>query len=128
MLHDLVMRDFFEVYYMRDRGGDRTGLLRLMEYCHGPDGAAWMEAVMDGRIADIWTDPRILDYHMARAAVAGALGVVVHSESCRARIAEFAGAPVVRLAHPAPAGRARATGGTSPPSPRDCGASAPCST
>src|SRR5262249_16934864 len=51
----------------------------------------------------IWTDPHILDYHMARAAVAGALGVVVHSEFSRARVAEFAGAPVTRLAFPVPA-------------------------
>ena len=58
---------------------------------------------MDGRIADIWTDPHMLDYHMARAAVAGARGVVVHSEFCRARVAEFAGAPVSRLAFPIPA-------------------------
>jgi hypothetical protein len=102
ILHDLVMRDFFQVYYIRDRGGDRSGLLRLMEYSHGQDGRAWMEAVLDGRIADARSGPHATEYHMARAAVAGALGVVVHSEPCRAGIEELAGAPVVQLAHPAP--------------------------
>jgi hypothetical protein len=101
VLHELLMRPFFEAYCLRDRGGDRPSLLRLVEYCHGPDGRAWMEAVLDGRIADARSGPQATEYHMTRAAVAGALGVVVHSETCRARVAEFADAPVARLAHPA---------------------------
>ncbi|HMB04976.1 MAG TPA: glycosyltransferase family 4 protein [Isosphaeraceae bacterium] len=102
MLHDLVMRNFFVGYYLRERGGDLAGLLRLMEYCHGAPGAAWMEAAEAGRIADVWSDPHVLEYHMARAAVAAARGVVVHSEFCRARLAEVAGSPVARVAFPAP--------------------------
>jgi hypothetical protein len=101
VLHDLVIRPFFEAYWLRERG-DRAGLLRLMEYSHGRDGRTWMEAVLDGRIADAGLAPQATEYHMARAAVAGALGVIVHSEDCRARIAELAGAPVVRLAFPVP--------------------------
>jgi hypothetical protein len=101
VLHDLVMRPFFEAYLLRERG-DRPGLLQLMEYSHGRDGRTWMEAVLDGRIADAGLAPHATEYHMDRAAVAGALGVIVHSEACRARIAELAGAPVVRLATPAP--------------------------
>jgi glycosyltransferase involved in cell wall biosynthesis len=102
VLHDLVMRDFFWMYYQEVRQGDFAGLLRLMEYCHGAPGRAWLEALAAGRISDVWSDPHVREYHMARAAVAGARGVVVHSEFSRAWVAEFAGAPVARLAFPTP--------------------------
>ena len=102
ILHDLVMRDFFAGYYLEPGAEDPPALLALMEQCHGASAAAWLQDLMAGRIADLWADPHVLEYHMARAAVRHAHGVVVHSEFSRARVAALAGAPVVRLDFPTP--------------------------
>lgn len=102
VLHDLVMRDFFAGYYLRPGGEGLPALLRLMAYCHGPEAAEWMGALAGGRIADYWADPHLLEYHMARAAVGHARGVVVHSEFCRTQLAPIAGAPLARVHFPPP--------------------------
>jgi glycosyltransferase involved in cell wall biosynthesis len=102
VLHDLVMRDFFAGYYLADGPARLPEFLGLMEACHGPGGAAWMADVMAGRVADLWSDPGVLEYHMARAAVAHAHGVVTHSAFTLGRVAEFAGGPVVHMPFPAP--------------------------
>jgi glycosyltransferase involved in cell wall biosynthesis len=117
VLHDLVMRDFFIGYYLGEGRWDRAGLLRAMEYGHGPQAAEWLGRLLEGRIEDLWADPNILDYHMARAAVCRAHGVVVHSEYSRSRVAEFAGAPVAKVAFPAPPLAATALGWDPPGDP-----------
>jgi glycosyltransferase involved in cell wall biosynthesis len=102
VLHDLVMRDFFAGYYLADGPARLQEFLGLMEACHGPDGAAWMADVVAGRVGDVWSDPGVLEYHMARAAVAHAHGVVTHSGFALGRVADFAGGPVVHIPFPAP--------------------------
>ena len=74
----------------------------MMEYCHGPQDVGWMWDLVAGRVEAPWTDPRLLEYHMAKAAVSHAHGVVVHSEFTRARVAEFAGSPVAHIHFPSP--------------------------
>jgi glycosyltransferase involved in cell wall biosynthesis len=102
ILHDLVMRDFFAGYFLCPDGSRLPELLEMMEYCHGPQAVGWLRDLAAGRVEAPWTDPRILEYHMAKAAVSHAHGVVVHSEFARARVAEFAGSPVAHIHFPAP--------------------------
>ncbi len=102
ILHDLVMRDFFAGYFLCRDGSRLPELLEMMEYCHGPQAEGWMRDLVAGRVDSPWTDPRLLEYHMAKAAVSHAHGVVVHSEFTRARVAEFAGSPVTHIHFPSP--------------------------
>ena len=102
ILHDLVMRNFFEGYFLRPDASRLPELLEMMEYCHGPQAVDWMRDLVTERVEALWTDPRLLEYHMAKAAVSHAHGVVVHSEYTRARVAEFAGSPVAHIHFPAP--------------------------
>ncbi len=102
ILHDLVMRDFFAGYFLCPDGSRLPELLEMMEHCHGPEAAGWMRNLVAGRLEAPWADPRLLEYHMAKAAVSHAHGVVVHSEFTRARVAEFAGSPVAHIRFPAP--------------------------
>lgn len=83
ILHDLVMRDFFFGYFLCPGGAHLQGLLEMMEYCHGPQAVGWLRDLVAGRVVAPGTDPRLLEYHMAQAAVSHAHGVVVHSEFTR---------------------------------------------
>jgi glycosyltransferase involved in cell wall biosynthesis len=100
VLHDLVLRDFFINYFLHQERSNKPGLLQLMEYCHGKPGRAWLEETLARPGA--CTDPRVLEFHMAKAVEHGAHGVVVHSEFARQQIAALAGAPVARIDFPAP--------------------------
>jgi glycosyltransferase involved in cell wall biosynthesis len=102
VLHDLVMRDFFAEYFLEADRARLPELLGLMEYCHGAPAADWMRDLIDGKVFDLWSDPRVLEYHMARGAVRHSLGVVTHSEFTRGQVSEFAGAAVATIAFPAP--------------------------
>jgi glycosyltransferase involved in cell wall biosynthesis len=101
VLHDLVMRDLFYGYFLGGGNSDLEGLVRTMDYGHGQEGVSWLKELLQGRL-DLSCDPNLLEYHMARAVVAHAHGVVTHSEFTRSRVEAFAGGPVTHIAFPAP--------------------------
>jgi glycosyltransferase involved in cell wall biosynthesis len=102
ILHDLVMRNVFAGYFLRPDGSRLPELLKTMEYCHSPQDVGWMRDPVAGRVECPGTNPRLLEYHIAKAALSHAHGVVVHSEFTRAKVAEFAGSPVAHIHFPAP--------------------------
>jgi glycosyltransferase involved in cell wall biosynthesis len=117
VLHDLVMRNFFNGYHMLGRH-DPEGLIRRLAYSEGTAAAPLVRAVIEH-----WRlptdDPNILMLPMFKAVLHRCLGVVVHSHYSRGRVAAATIAPVEKLdfplfgpsaARPAPVARPRRPG------------------
>ena len=102
VLHDLVVRDFFNGHFLGGGNTNLEGMLRTMEYGHGAAGMVWLKDLISGRIKGLSSDPNMLEYHMARAVVAHAHGVVTHSKFTLGRVEAFAGGPVTYIPFPAP--------------------------
>jgi glycosyltransferase involved in cell wall biosynthesis len=102
VLHDLVVRDFFFAYCLAPGRGGVAHLRRLMDECHGPAAVRWLQRLFSAQPASAAEDPRLLQCHMARAAVGPAHGIVTHSEFARREVAPLAGSPVVRIDFPSP--------------------------
>ncbi len=113
VLHDLVLRNFFAGYFLNEEPPDSLGFLQLMEYCHGRPGKDWLQAVLAGQIDNLWSDKRVLEYHMAEAAGFWAQGIIVHSNFALQRIADFTSAPAAKINFPTPS-LARLTAGWEP--------------
>ncbi|HET6576035.1 MAG TPA: glycosyltransferase family 4 protein [Fimbriiglobus sp.] len=117
VLHDLMMRDFFLGYFVLHRK-DPAGFARLLGYAHGPEAEALGRDVVEGRRPEEVEDPVRLTFPMYKPALRRALGVVVHSEYARGRVAPDVPAPVRRIDFPlfGPAARTAEASPARPPS------------
>lgn len=98
ILHDLVMRDFFNGYYADGRYAPGS-LERCRAFCHGAETLAEQRHLNRiptavARSADLFR------YTMAPAVAHRALGIVVHSEFTRRRVAAAADVPVRKIDFP----------------------------
>lgn len=102
VLHDTIMTHFFSGYYFLDQKSPQ-GFVEAMRLSHGPEGEAFAEAYLEGRLPrNIMHDPIVLRFNMARAATQGAYGVVVHSDFARQTLEANADAPVRKIDFPTP--------------------------
>lgn len=101
ILHDLVVHHFFSGYHFEYRK-DRDGYVRELALAHGAEGEQFGRDVLAGRVVHPWGRPPMLRFHMAKSALHGSDGVIVHSEYSRRILAELSEAPVLRIPFPAP--------------------------
>ena len=101
ILHDLVMHHFFAGYYW-ERKRQRLEYVRELTFAHGAAGASLGQSMIAGQSGDAWDRSVMLEFHMARSAIHGAYGVVVHSDFAFAALAQVAEAPVQRIRFPRP--------------------------
>ena len=99
VLHDLVLRDFLQSYYLNDKR-DPEGFARQVAYSDGPASAEAYRTFWEGRSGDPDADRDPLQSPMFPAVLHRCLGVVVHSEYGRGRVAAATSAPVVKLDFP----------------------------
>jgi glycosyltransferase involved in cell wall biosynthesis len=99
VLHDLVMRDFFFGYCLLHRR-DPNLLVRHLAYSHGAEGERQARDLVAGRTAEALDDPLRLEYPLAQSALHRGLGVVVHSDYTRRRLAAVVPVPVAKLEFP----------------------------
>ncbi|MFQ3567391.1 MAG: glycosyltransferase [Aggregatilineales bacterium] len=120
ILHDFVMHPFFIDYYTQQRR-DHIGYLREVTYAHGEAGRALGEKVVRGEVNSMffWSSPTLLDYSMAKAALRGAEGAVVHSAYALGRLTEFSGFPVKHIQFPTPTIAHHPLAKSAPPQPRE---------
>lgn len=97
VLHDLVMRGFFQVYTCEMLGRPELFPALLREY-HGAEAAAHGEEILAGRYGDD-DDPRRLRYPLFGPTLRGALGAVTHSAYTHGRVSG-GGLPVAKLEFP----------------------------
>jgi glycosyltransferase involved in cell wall biosynthesis len=101
VLHDLVMHHFFAFHYLNARE-DPAGYLNELNFCHGADGEAFGQAILDGEPVDMLRDPRLLTFNMAKSAIRCSEGNIVHAEFARDVVATIAEAPTVHIPLPSP--------------------------
>ena len=99
VLHDLVMRDFFRGYYLT-KHKDPHALACHLAYSEGAEAGPMVRAVRHGRHVEDMDDPLRLKFPMFKSVLHRCLGVVVHSEYTRARVAAACPAPVEKLDFP----------------------------
>jgi glycosyltransferase involved in cell wall biosynthesis len=104
VLHDLVMHHLFAERYLGPVP-NHAGYLAELEYAHGEAGRRMGELILSGGAGPlVWDSPTMLELHMARSAVRGSLGVIVHSRFAEQAVREVAPVPVMYSAFPTPAG------------------------
>ncbi len=120
ILHDLVMHPFFIDYYVYNQHNN-AGYLREITYAHGEAGRILGEKVVRGEIDPMffWSSATLLDYSMAKAALRGAEGAVVHSAYALGRLTEFSGFPVKHIPFPTPTIAHHPLAKSPPPQPRE---------
>jgi glycosyltransferase involved in cell wall biosynthesis len=99
ILHDLVMRDFFRGYHLLQRR-DPDGLARHVLYSDGPTAAPVAWVARQRRRRESMDEAAALQFPMFKSALRRCLGVVVHSEYSRDRVAAATSSPVVLLDFP----------------------------
>jgi glycosyltransferase involved in cell wall biosynthesis len=99
ILHDLVLRDFFRGYNP-PRRRDADDLFRHVLYNEGSSSAALAWITCQTRRRAILEDADGLQFPMFKSALRRCLGVVVHSEYSRERVAAASSSPVVMLDFP----------------------------
>ena len=99
ILHDLVLRGFFRGYDVQQRR-DPDGLTRHVLYNEEPANAPTSWMARQRRRREIMDDEACLDFPMFKSALRRCLGVIVHSEYSRERVAAATSAPVVMLDFP----------------------------
>jgi glycosyltransferase involved in cell wall biosynthesis len=99
VLHDLVMRDFFRGYFIQEK---QTGLALLRQQAgdSNPELEMLNHACLLGQHSDAPDDPNWLRVPLFGPALHRCLGVVVHSEYSRVRVAETTAAPVEKIDFP----------------------------
>jgi glycosyltransferase involved in cell wall biosynthesis len=100
ILHDLVLRNFFSGYHLLLRH-DPDGLAHHILYNDGSleDSATWK--MRHRRHREFMADAAGLNFPMFKSALRRCLGVIVHSEYSRERVAAAVSAPVALLDFPA---------------------------
>lgn len=101
ILHDLVMHHLFMARYLI-AAQDSAGYSAELEYAHGVPGRQLAEQILAGGAGDVFDSSTMLEFHMAKSAIRGSLGVIVHSEFARLALEPLAGAPVARIPFPTP--------------------------
>jgi glycosyltransferase involved in cell wall biosynthesis len=101
ILHDLVMHDFFANLYLA-RGCDHHEFVDHLAFSHGKAGKALGRGIVAHRRDPVGGDRESLRYPLARSAIHGALGVVVHGEFVRRQLAAFASVSVIKIDFPTP--------------------------
>jgi glycosyltransferase involved in cell wall biosynthesis len=102
VLHDLVMHHLFAGRYI-GKVQNVAGYLAELEYAHGLAGRRMGELILSGGAGPlVWDSPTMLEYHMARSAVRGSAGVIVHSEFAQSAVSAVATVPVVHFRFPTP--------------------------
>ena len=99
VLHDLVLRDFFFGYFLKEKRAPLT-LAKQMAYGEGPEAEAMAHSFLAGRHFEALDDPIRLRFPMFKPALHRCEGVLVHSEYSRQRVAAVVAAPVERLDFP----------------------------
>jgi glycosyltransferase involved in cell wall biosynthesis len=99
ILHDLVLRDFFRGYYLLQRR-DPDGLARHVLYSEGQTAlpADWVGR--QRRRRESMHEAAGLQFPLFKSALRRCLGVIVHSEYSRQRVAAATSSPVVMLDFP----------------------------
>lgn len=82
ILHDVVMHHFFWGYWLESRH-DPCSYAAEVEYSHGARGRNLANSIVQGYGGDALNSPLILEYNMAKSALRGSYGVIVHSEYAR---------------------------------------------
>ena len=98
ILHDLVLRNFFRGYHLLQRR-DRNGVARHLLYNEGPTNRPLAE-VLRQRRRESMDEAAVLQFPLFKSALRRCLGVVVHSEYSRERVAAATSSPVVMLDFP----------------------------
>jgi glycosyltransferase involved in cell wall biosynthesis len=101
ILHDLVMHHFFSGYYFI-KEKNRQAYIQALQFAHGDPGRQLGERVIAGEAGNIWEDETMLRFHMAKAALHGALGVVTHSRFALRQVEAFATYPTAHIHFPTP--------------------------
>jgi glycosyltransferase involved in cell wall biosynthesis len=101
ILHDLVMHHFFSGYYFI-REKNQPGYVQALQFAHGEAGRQFGERVISGKAGNVWENEAMLRFHMAKAALHGALGVVTHSGFALREIEAFATYPTAHIHFPTP--------------------------
>ncbi len=101
ILHDLVMHHFFSGYYFAELN-DQAGYVDQLAFAHGEAGRQLGKRVVAGKMGNVWESATMLQFHMAKAALHGSLGVVTHSEFARREVETFAAYPVTHIDFPTP--------------------------
>ncbi|HBI44104.1 MAG TPA: hypothetical protein DDY78_14815 [Planctomycetales bacterium] len=99
ILHDLVLRGFFRGYDLQQRR-DPDGITRHLLYNEGPTDAPTSWVMRQRRRREIMDDAAGLDFPMFKSALRRCLGVIVHSEYSRERVAAATSSPVAMLDFP----------------------------
>jgi glycosyltransferase involved in cell wall biosynthesis len=101
ILHDLVMHHFFSGYYFVELK-DQPGYVDELAFAHGQAGRELGQRILAGKMGNVWESETMLQFHMAKAALHGTLGVVTHSEFARREVELFAAYPVTHINFPTP--------------------------
>jgi glycosyltransferase involved in cell wall biosynthesis len=99
ILHDIVLRDFFEGYYLLHRDAPDE-FARLLTYSHGPDAEERTRDVHAGPIPEASKNRARLDQPMFQPALRRCLGAVVHSDYALRRVREVGHAPSTKVEFP----------------------------
>lgn len=99
IFHDAVMYHFFAELYLRTKN-DRGGFLALFDRLYGGEAAERVSRSLCGLEPPLSETAAIEDWSLIEAAVPLALGVIVHSEYCKARIEEIVECPMVKAELP----------------------------
>jgi glycosyltransferase involved in cell wall biosynthesis len=112
VLHDLVMHHVFAGRYL-GKVRNVAGYLAELEYAHGPAGQRMGELILNGSAGPlVWDSSTMLEYHMAKSAVRGSTGVIVHSRFAHHAVSTVATVPVVHFSFPTPDTVAEQSSGT----------------
>jgi glycosyltransferase involved in cell wall biosynthesis len=99
ILHDIVLRDFFQGYCLLHRDAPDE-FSRLVTYCHGPDAEEQVRDVRPAPRTEASKNRARLAQPMFLAALRRCLGVVVHSDYALRRVREVAHAPSEKVEFP----------------------------
>lgn len=99
VLHDAVMYHFFGELYL-EAEKDSPGFLSLFDKLYGSDAAESVSRALRGLEPAIGETSAIAKWSLIEVCVEFALGVVVHSEYCRAKVADIVECPIVKAGLP----------------------------
>jgi len=95
------MHHFFSGYYFLELKNEQAYIDELA-FAHGEPGRDLGQRIIAGMMGNVWESEIMLEFHMAKAALHGCLGVVTHSEFARREIESFAAYPVIHIDFPTP--------------------------